>query len=78
MNQREYNPIIVATVLCVVCSLAVSVAAVSLKAKQDSNVALDIKKNILDASGLSTGEYGRPAKELTLEEIENLLSLIHI
>ena len=56
MNQREYNPIIVATVLCVVCSLAVSVAAVSLKAKQDSNVALDIKKNILDASGLSTGE----------------------
>ena len=72
MNQREYNPIIVATVLCVVCSLAVSVAAVSLKGKQDSNVALDIKKNILDDSGLSTGEYGRPAKELTMEEIENL------
>jgi Na+-transporting NADH:ubiquinone oxidoreductase subunit C len=42
----------VAAILCVVCSVIVSYSAVSLKDKQQLNVELDIKKNILVASGL--------------------------
>lgn len=74
MQQRDSlgYAVGVATVLCVVCSLAVSVAAVSLKDRQQANIKLDQQKNILDATGLAMGEYGRPAKELTLEQIETL------
>lgn len=42
----------VAAVLCLVCSLVVSAAAVGLKGMQDANAALDKKKNILLAAGL--------------------------
>ncbi len=44
--------LVVATVLCVVCSLLVSISVVLLKDRQDINKALDIKKNLLLASGL--------------------------
>lgn len=44
--------VLVAGVLCFVCSIAVSVAAVSLKPIQEKNKALDKKKNILMAAGL--------------------------
>lgn len=62
----------VAAVLCVVCSLAVSTAAVSLRGKQEANVKLDQQKNILDATGLAIGEYGVQANELTAKQIEKL------
>ena len=62
----------VAAVLCVVCSLAVSTAAVSLRGKQEANVKLDQQKNILDATGLAIGEYGVQAKELTTRQIDTL------
>ncbi|MAI31872.1 MAG: Na(+)-translocating NADH-quinone reductase subunit C [Rubripirellula sp.] len=62
----------VAAVLCVVCSLAVSTAAVSLRGKQEANVKLDQQKNILDATGLAIGEYGVQAKELTARQIDTL------
>jgi len=62
----------VAAVLCVVCSLAVSTAAVSLRGRQEANVKLDQQKNILDATGLAIGEYGVQAKDLTANEIETL------
>jgi len=42
----------VAAILCIVCSIIVSFAAVSLKDKQAFNVDQDIKKNILVAAGL--------------------------
>jgi len=42
----------VAGILCIVCSIAVSVAAVALKPKQELNKELDKKKNILLAAGL--------------------------
>lgn len=42
---------VVALVLCVACSVLVSASAVSLKAWQDSNKALDKKKNVLLAAG---------------------------
>ena len=62
----------VAAVLCVVCSLAVSTAAVSLRGRQEANVKLDQQKNILDATGLAIGEYGVQANELSASEIDKL------
>ena len=44
----------VAVVLCLVCSVVVSAAAIGLRPLQDANKALEIKKNILQVSGLMT------------------------
>lgn len=44
--------ILVAAVLCIVCSILVATSAVGLKPLQDANKKLDIKKNLLLASGL--------------------------
>ena len=74
MSQPESKAqtILVATVLCVVCSLVVSSSAVMLEEKQQQNKVLDRQKNILDATGLSVGEYGKPSKELSREQIDKL------
>ncbi|TWU47460.1 Na(+)-translocating NADH-quinone reductase subunit C [Rubripirellula tenax] len=61
-----------AAVLCVVCSLAVSAAAVALKPTQIANEKLDQQKNILDAAGLALGEYGLPASKLSKKQIDEL------
>lgn len=66
----------VAVVLCVVCSLAVSAAAVVLRPIQEKNKKLDQQKNILDATGLAMGEFGKPAGELPKEEVQNLYKWI--
>ena len=42
----------VAGLLCIVCSIFVSGAAVMLKPRQDANKALDLKKNLLVSAGL--------------------------
>lgn len=65
-----------AVVLCVVCSLAVSAAAVALRPTQLANEQLDQQKNILDAAGLSIGEYGKPASELSKKQIDELYGWI--
>ena len=44
--------LIVALVLCIVCSVVVSTAAVMLKPKQEANAELDMKRNVLMAGGL--------------------------
>lgn len=74
MQQRDSvgYAIGVATVLCVVCSLAVSAAAVRLRPLQEANKKLDAQKNLLDATGLAIGEYGKPASELTVKQIKEL------
>jgi len=74
MQQRDSlgYTLSVAAILCVVCSLAVSTAAVTLRDRQDANVKLDQQKNILDATGLAIGEYGVQANELSLSEIDKL------
>jgi Na+-transporting NADH:ubiquinone oxidoreductase subunit C len=51
-NNSVTKTIIVAFSLCVVCSVLVSSAAVSLKPLQIENQKFDIKKNLLLASGL--------------------------
>lgn len=53
--------ITVALVLCVVCSIIVSTAAVSLRPAQKANKAADIKRNILAAAGML--EEGKPLAE---------------
>ncbi len=50
-KNSPLNVIILAVVLCVVCSLVVSTAAVGLKSLQDKNVALDRKANLLQVTG---------------------------
>ena len=78
MQQRDSigKTILVATILCIVCSLCVSAAAVSLRERQEENKILDRQKNILDATGLALGEYGKPAAELDRAQIDELYGWI--
>lgn len=64
--------VLVTAVLCVVCSLAVSSAAVFLRPRQEANEILDQQINILDATGLAVGEYGLQAKQLAPEQVIEL------
>jgi Na+-transporting NADH:ubiquinone oxidoreductase subunit C len=52
--QRDgiLNTLIVATVLCLVCALLVSGAAIQLKERQDRNVELFRKRNVLQVAGM--------------------------
>ena len=70
------NTVLVAFVLCFVCSLAVSLAAVGLKERQEKNKALDVKKNILDATGIARAETGDSARSLSEDEIKKLFANI--
>lgn len=63
------NTFIVSVVLCVVCSLLVSSAAVALKPLQAKNKLLDRQKNIIAAAGLSENP-----DDLTGEQIEELFA----
>ncbi len=50
------NTIVVATVLCLVCSLLVSTAAIQLRDKQQTNAEVFRKRNVLQVAGLSMEE----------------------
>ncbi len=78
MQRRDslFGTVVTAAVLCVVCSLAVSAAAVALRPKQAANEKLDQQKNILDAAGLAIGEYGRQAGKLNKKQIDELYSMV--
>ena len=56
------NTILVATLLCIVCSVLVSGAAVLLRDRQEANRVEERKRNILKAAGLYDAE--RPLDEL--------------
>ncbi len=60
---------VVATVLCLVCSLVVSSAAVLLKPYQEANKAFDRQKNVLMAAGLLEDGMDRKAIEKTFAEV---------
>lgn len=51
-NDSRTKTLIVALAVCLVCSIVVSTAAVSLKPLQERNKTLDMKKNILEVAGL--------------------------
>lgn len=78
MPRRDsfFGTILVAAVLCVVCSAVVSIAAVSLRPRQEENKRLDRQRNVLDATGLAMGEFGRPAGELTRVEVDELYAWV--
>ncbi|BBM88798.1 Na(+)-translocating NADH-quinone reductase subunit C [Spirochaetota bacterium] len=69
-NDRPSQTILVAFMLCIFCSLSVSLFAVMLRSAQDRNKLLDKQKNIIAVSGLS--EKG----DLANEEIEQLFESI--
>ena len=52
-NDNMFKTIAVAVLLCLVCSIIVSTAAVKLKPTQVANQLLDKKKNILTVAGLT-------------------------
>lgn len=60
----------VALALCVVCSVVVSAAAVMLRPAQLTNQSLDIKSNILAASGMLEPGMGAEAIEERFQEFE--------
>ena len=64
MKDNVVGTLKVALILCIVCSVFVSTAAVVLKPSQDKNKALDRKKNILLASGLLKEKQKIDAKEV--------------
>ncbi|MCY4643919.1 MAG: Na(+)-translocating NADH-quinone reductase subunit C [Bacteriovoracales bacterium] len=73
-NEGAFKTLFVAILLCVVCSVLVSTAAVRLKSLQENNKRLDIQKNILLAAGLLP--KGKVAKEdiaKIFEKIETYL-----
>lgn len=80
MPQRDSigYTLLVAAVLCVVCSLVVSAAAVALRPLQEENELLDRQRNILDATGLAMAEYGRPAGELNEDQVEELWGWVSV
>ena len=57
-----------ATVICVVCSLLLSATASTLKAKQDYNVELDRKMNVLKAFGVDIKPEGKALPAAVVEE----------
>jgi Na+-transporting NADH:ubiquinone oxidoreductase subunit C len=54
MSETPKRTLMVATVLCGVCSILVAGVYVTLKPKQDFNKEIDFKKNILKSAGLLT------------------------
>lgn len=75
--QRDsvQNTLVVATVLCVVCSVLVSGAAVGLRSTQEENKTLDRNKNVLLAAGLVSKEDATPERitEVFAQRIEREL-----
>jgi Na+-transporting NADH:ubiquinone oxidoreductase subunit C len=57
MRHSTLYTILFATVICVVCGVLVSSAAVTLKSRQEQNDTLDRQKKVLEAAGIiATGE----------------------
>lgn len=69
-NDSVAKTVTVAALLCIVCSVLVSAAAVVLRPRQAENKALDIKKNLLLASGLITNS--KASKEEILEAYKKI------
>ncbi len=69
-KDSTLRTIVVAAVLCVVCSVLVSSAAVGLRAKQEENKKLDIKKNLLLATGLIDAKASKEEINQAYKKVE--------
>ncbi len=67
-NDSTGKTLLVAFLLCVVCSIIVSTAAVALKGKQVHNKLLDKNRNILAAAGML--EEGKSVQEIFEKRLE--------
>ncbi|WGL17251.1 Na(+)-translocating NADH-quinone reductase subunit C [Microbulbifer bruguierae] len=62
--------LLVALIMCLVCSVVVSTAAVMLKPKQEANALLDMKRNVLMAGGLiDADQHNAKAIEQAFEAV---------
>ena len=71
MRHSTIYTILFATLVCVVCGVMVSGAAVSLKEQQQFNAELDKRKRVLEAVGIA-----QPGEDLTAEEVEQAFESI--
>jgi Na+-transporting NADH:ubiquinone oxidoreductase subunit C len=67
-NDSTGKTLLVASLLCIVCSIVVSTAAVALKGEQVKNKLLDKNKNILAAAGML--EEGKSVQETFEQRLE--------
>jgi len=67
-NDSTGKTLLVASLLCIVCSIVVSTAAVALKGEQIKNKQLDKNKNILAAAGML--EQGKSVEEIFKQRLE--------
>ena len=67
-NDSTGKTLLVASLLCIVCSIVVSTAAVALKGDQIKNKLLDKNKNILAAAGML--EEGKSVQEIFEQRLE--------
>ena len=63
------NVLFIAIAVCLVCSIVVSTAAVSLRPMQKVNQELDQKQNILRAAGMLPGDATVDAQGRTVDEL---------
>lgn len=73
MKSETGKTLLVAFLLCIVCSILVSGAAVSLKPMQEANKKLDVKKNLLIASGLVSSDATKEDVDAAYERVQPLL-----
>lgn len=77
-SERPFNPnslwgtVIVAAVLCLVCSLVVSATAVGLRPRIDANRQLKLQRNVLVAAGRWREGYGPADVEREFRSIERV------
>lgn len=71
MQHSTLYTIVFAVIICLVCSVIVSSAAVGLRGRQETNVELFKKTNVLQAAGLAT-----PDEHLTAAQVEERFALI--
>jgi Na+-transporting NADH:ubiquinone oxidoreductase subunit C len=74
-NERTGKVLLVATALCIVCSVLVSTAALGLRPLQEANSVKEIKRNILSAAGLLP-ESGSYDLDQLFSEMETLVVVL--
>ena len=72
-RDTALGTILIATLLCVVCSVIVSASAVGLKTTQDRNKKLFEQRNILEAAGFSKDEISEKGVDTLFASIETKL-----
>lgn len=75
MQRSSLYTILFATVICILCAIVVSSAAVSLKERQDVNATMYMQRNVLKAAGL-LGEKEKISDEDVITRFDAIDSLV--